>query len=167
MERWFRSISARHRGASMPMRCRLRGRRAGCAASSISMRMLSPSCCASSRGSKSWKRSCRHCGPASRGSPDVRAPGAVGRTPRLIYVRSSSIRAEHHPHYAFVVFQLGELRDLEAVGGKDATPAAPANAAFVLARAHLRMLAAQRPHLGRELDRRLLPDALRVGYANV
>src|SRR5213593_1432634 len=151
----------------MPMRCRSRGRRAGCAASSISMRMLSPSCCASSRESKSCKRSCARCAPASRGSPDVGAPGAVGRTPRLIYVRPSSIRAEYHPHHALVVFKLGELRDLEPVGGKDATAAAPANAAFVLARAHFRMLAAQRPDLGRELDRRLLPDALHVGYADI
>src|SRR5438034_950621 len=63
--------------------------------------------------------------------------------------------------------ELRELGDLDAVGGKDAAAMTAANAALVFARAHLWMLAAEHSDLARELDRRLLPDALHVGHTDV
>ena len=72
-----------------------------------------------------------------------------------------------HAQHFLIVFRFGLHRDFRPVGRVDATAAASARIAFVLAWAHLRMLGTDLPDLGRELDGSLFTNAADIHNADV
>src|SRR4029077_1251456 len=81
--------------------------------------------------------------------------------------KRNSVSAKSYTQDLSVIVILDLLRDLLAAGGVDPSAAAPADVAFVLARAHFRMSLAKRGDLRGKLDGCLLLLTAVSGYADV